>query len=533
MRKPLLTLVVAMSILPGCNEHPLKLVPVTRESQTDLVVQVNPNRNVDILFVIDNSGSMAEEQGTLARNFEAFVRVLEAESVDANYRIAVTTTDSGNPLCRHSTPEYGNFVMSSCRSRSDEFVWERGNEVDDFRRVACEDACPAEWSTFETTPTTIRGSDDVVARPWLERIDGITNLPEGLSTAQAFACFGPQGVRGCGYEAPLESMLQALARTTTSGEDEHGFLRADALLAIVFVTDEVDCSAQAHARGVFDGSGDRSLWPNEKAPAAPNAVCWAAGVECEVDEDGRRHCEPATVGADGQPAVDEDGVLHPLSRYIDYVESLLEHKRQLRPDAAVLVSVLSGVPLDYRGGELLYPPRDGSTFDVEYGSPPGCESTNGVAVPPVRLRAFAEHFAQPDQQVLYSACAENYESALASIAHALEERFVPACLEQCPADRDFSTAAYEPHCEVHERLPDGEKIPVVWCEGEEDALTLPEGADLCVALARGENRHESCIEGGLPSEFKLLRRPGALRVPGATVEAACSVSDDPERDCGG
>jgi len=46
----------------------------------------------DILFVIDNSGSMAEEQANMATNFDYFMNALTALSVD--YHIAVITTDS-------------------------------------------------------------------------------------------------------------------------------------------------------------------------------------------------------------------------------------------------------------------------------------------------------------------------------------------------------------------------------------------------------------------------------------------------------
>jgi len=45
---------------------------------------------MDILFVIDNSGSMSQEQTNLVANFPQFVSVLEASNLD--YRVAVTTT---------------------------------------------------------------------------------------------------------------------------------------------------------------------------------------------------------------------------------------------------------------------------------------------------------------------------------------------------------------------------------------------------------------------------------------------------------
>jgi hypothetical protein len=72
------------------------------------------------LFVIDNSGSMAEEQALLSANFAAFIDVLEAPDVKANYRIGVTTTDAGNPRCPSAQykPEGGKLVLSSCVDRA-------------------------------------------------------------------------------------------------------------------------------------------------------------------------------------------------------------------------------------------------------------------------------------------------------------------------------------------------------------------------------------------------------------------------------
>lgn len=47
---------------------------------------------VDLLWVVDNSGSMSEEQANLASNAEAFINTMVA--ADADYHIAVITTDS-------------------------------------------------------------------------------------------------------------------------------------------------------------------------------------------------------------------------------------------------------------------------------------------------------------------------------------------------------------------------------------------------------------------------------------------------------
>src|SRR4029078_9614293 len=64
-------------------------------------------RDVDVLFVVDNSGSMAEEQIALTSAFGSFVEVREQPGVVSSYRIGITTTDNGNPWCGDTSPESG------------------------------------------------------------------------------------------------------------------------------------------------------------------------------------------------------------------------------------------------------------------------------------------------------------------------------------------------------------------------------------------------------------------------------------------
>lgn len=57
----------------------------------------------DILWVVDNSGSMGGEQSALAANFASFIQIVEALGVD--YQIGVVTTDVGEGgVLRGSTP---------------------------------------------------------------------------------------------------------------------------------------------------------------------------------------------------------------------------------------------------------------------------------------------------------------------------------------------------------------------------------------------------------------------------------------------
>jgi hypothetical protein len=60
------------------------------EEQTDVFTQIS-GQDVDVLFVVDNSGSMSDEQNNLGANLSTMVSA--ASAWNSNYRLAVTTTD--------------------------------------------------------------------------------------------------------------------------------------------------------------------------------------------------------------------------------------------------------------------------------------------------------------------------------------------------------------------------------------------------------------------------------------------------------
>ena len=67
--------------------NPRVLVP---EMKTDVITQI-AKPEVDVLWVIDNSCSMAEEQTTLVNNFDAFIGYFLDSGLD--WHIGVTSTD--------------------------------------------------------------------------------------------------------------------------------------------------------------------------------------------------------------------------------------------------------------------------------------------------------------------------------------------------------------------------------------------------------------------------------------------------------
>ncbi|MBK7864547.1 MAG: VWA domain-containing protein [Archangiaceae bacterium] len=84
-----LWLVFPLLALVACDRTKLKKV-LPPNVRVDAYSQQAASR-IDVLWVVDNSGSMAARQENLAKNFQAFIDVFQKSGID--FRIAVTTTD--------------------------------------------------------------------------------------------------------------------------------------------------------------------------------------------------------------------------------------------------------------------------------------------------------------------------------------------------------------------------------------------------------------------------------------------------------
>jgi hypothetical protein len=152
---------------------------------------------MDIVFVIDNSGSMEEEQINLATNYPLFIEVLENYDYDLDYRVAVTTTGMDYTY-EMTIPGFG--TMPSTQDGGD-------------------------------NGTLLQRCD--MTRRWIEHTDP--------TPAETFACASQVGYSGPSDEMPLAVMRAAFEDRISDGTNL-GFLRDDALLALVILTDEDDCS---------------------------------------------------------------------------------------------------------------------------------------------------------------------------------------------------------------------------------------------------------------------------------------------------
>ncbi|MBT3220566.1 MAG: hypothetical protein HN348_15885 [Proteobacteria bacterium] len=143
------------------------------------------NNEVDILWVIDNTNSMTEEQSILSGGFDKFIAEIESTGTDFHLGVITTSFETGDT--------------------------ERGKLLGD--------------------PPVITSDDDYM------------NL---------FANRVQVGFEGSNKEKGLEAAVYALSPVMTTGYNT-GFLRPEAELLVVIVSDEDDCSDN----GALDGEHQR------------------------------------------------------------------------------------------------------------------------------------------------------------------------------------------------------------------------------------------------------------------------------------
>jgi len=331
-------------------------------SDDGTTMPIPTERAVDILFVIDNSGSMGEEQAKLASSIEALVSTLDGAAMPVDYRIGVTTTDNGNPWCGTTSPEAGSLRATSCRSRPTEFTFNGAVVIEAFDD-ACAALCPEELADLEISD----------GKPWID-VQNTTGTSNVDAVVDSLRCMLPQGIDGCGFESQLESTWKAVGRFDAVGDASFGFHRPGALLAVMIISDETDCSYnQDVGESIFLPDGDRTFWSDPTAASPTSAVCWNAGMACTELGDGTLDCVSQDFDLDGNTgASPAEAVLHPVKRYIDTLVA-----------EGAFVSGIYGVGLD---GSAVFRTSDDPQYQNDFGIGAGCESENGKAVPPGRMR---------------------------------------------------------------------------------------------------------------------------------------------------
>src|SRR4051794_35078122 len=82
----------------GCLAPPVESPPITTVGEVPVDVVLTRQQEVDILFMIDNSNSMAAKQAQLKQRFPSFIgklRDFAGRGLAASYHLGVVTSDLG------------------------------------------------------------------------------------------------------------------------------------------------------------------------------------------------------------------------------------------------------------------------------------------------------------------------------------------------------------------------------------------------------------------------------------------------------
>ncbi|KIG16428.1 hypothetical protein DB30_04472 [Enhygromyxa salina] len=189
-------------------------------------------QKVDFLFVIDNSGSMLEEQDNLAASFPSFINSISS-TLDAaqDYHIMVIDTDAwvyaGCPfLCGFPLP--GVCV---------------GYECGVTQPAQCEDVLGAGVTWPKGANSSNANCNFVNGKRFMT--DAEPNLPG------AFQCAARVGTDSTDDpERPMEAMAAAVSGQGLAGNCNYDFLRDDAILVVTYITDEDDNAGDGSSGGV-------------------------------------------------------------------------------------------------------------------------------------------------------------------------------------------------------------------------------------------------------------------------------------------
>ncbi len=187
---------------------------------------------MDIVFVVDDSGSMAPPQAKFNATFPDVINTLNTSKTKSgapiDYRLGVTTTDTTRTnLTNGGSGGFVTLPNSGCNAGA-------------------------------------------AQRAWLERSDG--------DLASFLACRAGVGTLGSATEKPIDGLV--LSVTARQADQNAGFIRTEALLGFVILTDEEDSSTntpEATIQALDTLKQGRSRWAGAVISGQKAGSCTSAG----------------------------------------------------------------------------------------------------------------------------------------------------------------------------------------------------------------------------------------------------------------
>lgn len=409
---------------------------------------------VDILLVVDNQVSMAPVHALLRTAFAGFENALgNLPGGIPDLHIGVISGDLG-------AAAFTDIPM--CRPGGDRGI---------LQVPAAGTACPGPQGRFVTKSAA--------------------NSNYTGSLSDVLGCMTQLGAKGCGFNHPLAAAVAALG--PNAPVENSGFLRPEAVLAVVVISNRDDCSAPPNAE-LFDPAS-RSI-TDRWGPLHPFR-CSEFGHLCSGAPPPRASTELINC------APNNAGPLLP-------VPDLVSQMKALKSDPMkVLAFGLSGPPSPYRIRTL----ESGETELLA-----SCTNLNlVVGYPAVRTQAWIDAFGGNGS--FLPVCGVSLEPAITKFAMDVSRVLSPACVAGRVSDKNVTTIELEPDCLVKQKVRDAQgkliETPIPACV--DNGLTPP-----CWELVP----NPACPR---PTDRQLsIRRGDAAPVPDRVTEVSCVICDPNE-----
>jgi len=383
------------------------------------------HHDVDILFLIDDSPGMALAQNNLIRNFPTFMAQLQANPAGMpGLHIAVVSSDLGA----------GDGSIPGCNNTG------------------------GKQGVFQHTPRgTCNASNLGPGATFISNVDGVANYTGDIG--DVFRCIASLGESGCGFGHQFGALQRALGADDLGGPptENNGFLRPDAALAIVMLTNQDDCSA-ALGYGpndripLFD-TGSNLTMASQLGPPI-HFRCNEFGHMCSLrglapmhpDRDAPNQNVNASVAYGNCVSNDSEGYLLSATDTANRIKSL-------KIDASrMVVASIQGDAGPYSVHWTNPSPVDTSCGSASCPWPEvthSCTAADGsYGDPGVRIAQFAGEFGFNGSRA--SICDGTFATSLDRVARQINQVLGPSCI---PGAIGLNSAG-QPDCRVVEQLTD-------------------------------------------------------------------------------
>jgi hypothetical protein len=453
---------------------------------TTMYINVAPSRLLDLVFMIDNSTGMPPKVAKMNAQFPKLIAALKHpyDGTLPDLRIAIIDSDLGTGAA---------YSTGSCAPKplSDGTISNFG-DLGRFQMLNYPAAC-----TFNAGSL------------YLEYKSGHPlNFTGDINTV--FACLaGNLGELGCGEEHQLQAFEFAIAARGIGNETQQQMLRGDAVLGLVFLTDEDDCSAATNDR-LFGDKTDlhgesaslrcatrahkcgginflSANYPTTTAYEHPFADCQARmGDECSgsVDTSVPTSCNP----------------LKSVATLADEIKNL-----KADPSGQIVVAGIFGWPLSeadmaaakYKIAPIPNPNPSDTSHPTLYDYWPVCYDPNHMpsassmdpatgfdptaagwgAAGGLRESAYIDEFGA--NGLKFSICQSDFSQSMKAIGDTLARKLPNPCLDAKLQDTNLTTPGLQPDCRVVWKIPSidpKDSTQLVYTDGTTPLAQCPAGA---------------------------------------------------------